>query len=220
MKKSKRTREIQKRFKVFCEGSTEACYFSSLKKDKKLSLVLKPIDMRGGGYSSFLSKIKVDGNANCIAKFIVIDGDRAAHISSEKENLKCIFEYCNNQNKKGIPHILIINCPDFEYVACLHSSKYQEQDIYRFIVDNFGYKDISKFKADENIYTLLNSGDNHYSIMLSKIKKNNAVVENKIKVNKSDYSVDVKSIAEFEKLSRKGTNIHDFFEVLKLLEII
>ena len=68
-------------------------------------------------------------------------------------------------------------------------------------MDNFGYKDISKFKADENIYTLLNSGDNHYSIMLSKIKKNNAVVENKIKVNKSDYSVDVKSIAEFEKLS-------------------
>lgn len=119
---SRKVREIKKNFKVFCEGDTEYHYVDEMKRQKRLSIALKPVNMKGGGYRSFLESLKVDGNTNCLAKFIIIDGDRAISEEGEKRNLRELLEYCILQNKSGrIPHILIVNYPDFEYVGCLHT---------------------------------------------------------------------------------------------------
>ena len=57
--------------------------------------------MKGGGYSSFLENLKIDGNTNCLAKFIIIDGDRAASDHGEKKKLQELAEYCILQNNSG-----------------------------------------------------------------------------------------------------------------------
>ena len=84
---SRKKRGIDKVFKIFCEGDTEHNYFEYIRKNKKVSLAIRPINMKGGGYASFLEKIEGDANSNCLAKFIVIDGDRALTVSGEMEAL-------------------------------------------------------------------------------------------------------------------------------------
>jgi hypothetical protein len=100
-----------------------------MRRQKKLSIALKLVNMKGGGYSNFLEQIKIDGTANCLAKFIIIDGDRAIADEGERKNLRELLEYCILQNRSGrIPHFLVINYPDFEYIACLHTPIYKGQN--------------------------------------------------------------------------------------------
>lgn len=69
-----------------------------MRRQKRLSIALKPINMKGGGYSNFLEQVKIDGTTNCLAKFIIIDGDRAVMEEGEKKNLRELLEYCILQN--------------------------------------------------------------------------------------------------------------------------
>lgn len=85
-----------------------------MRRQKKLTITLKLVNMEGGGYRNFLEQVKTDGTTNCLAKFIIIDGDRALAEEGEKKNLRELLNYCILQNKNGkIPHFLIINDPDF-----------------------------------------------------------------------------------------------------------
>lgn len=212
-------RVSKKIFKVFCEGTTEYNYFEVLRKSKNLNLALRPIDMKGGGYSSFLNEVRKDANSNCIAKFIVIDGDRANNVIEEQHNLKKLIDYCANMNNKGsIPHILIVNCPDFEYVACLHSPEYNGQEAKNFIINRYQYKDIGKFKADKEIFAFLNSKEKSYNVMLSKLQKSDLIIENCIKITKKQFLIRVKTKSCLDNLGRKSSNIFDFFEVIREFE--
>lgn len=102
---SRKTREIQKTFKVFCEGDTEFNYIDEMRRQKKLSISLKLVNMKGGGYRSFLEQVQIDGTTNCLAKFILIDGDKAISDEGEKKNLRELLEYCRIQNQsERIPH--------------------------------------------------------------------------------------------------------------------
>ena len=47
---SRKKRLVEKVFKVFCEGDTEYNYFEYIRKNKKVSLAIRPINMKGGGY--------------------------------------------------------------------------------------------------------------------------------------------------------------------------
>lgn len=95
-----------------------------------VELALKPINMQGGGYTNFLEAIKKEASNNCLAKFILIDFDRAKKHLGELPKLKEIMEYCRLQNSsRRIPLFLILDNPDFEYIACLHIADYQGQDI-------------------------------------------------------------------------------------------
>ena len=64
---SRKIREIKKNFKVFCEGDTEYHYVEGMKRELKLSIAIKLVNMKGGGYSSFLENLKIDeiGRASC-----------------------------------------------------------------------------------------------------------------------------------------------------------
>ena len=77
---SRKTRVLRKRFAVFCEGDTEYNYIDKMRKNQGVELVLKPINMHGGGYSNFLQKIKTESQSNYLAKFIIMDADRIATV--------------------------------------------------------------------------------------------------------------------------------------------
>ena len=72
MSRIKRT--LQKRFVVFCEGDTEYNYINAMRKNAGVQVILKPINMKGGGYLNFLKKIKTESPTDCLAKFIIVDG--------------------------------------------------------------------------------------------------------------------------------------------------
>lgn len=105
---SRPKKELQKRFVVFCEGDTEYNYIDKMRKQPGVQIVLKPINMKGGGYLNFLKKVKIESQSNCIAKFIIVDGDRLQIQGAEKQNFRALLEYCILQNNRGgIPHFLI-----------------------------------------------------------------------------------------------------------------
>lgn len=216
---SRKIRETQKHFKVFCEGDTEHNYIDEMRHQKKLSIILKPVNMKGGRYSNFLEQIKIDGGTNCLAKFIIIDGDRAFADVGEKRNLKELLAYCMTQNKSGrIPHFLIVDYPDFEYLACLHMHGYKGQDTSQYIVKGMGYKSVSDFKADNKIYSVLNSNSNSCELMLSLLKRENCFISNEYSIDRKYYDIKVLSTkCEWDQLGRKGSNINEFFEVINSL---
>lgn len=212
---SRKTRVTKKNFKVFCEGDTEYNYIDEMRRQKRLSIALKLVNMKGGGYSNFLEQLKTDGTTNCLAKFIIIDGDRAVVDASEKKNLRELLEYCILQNRsERIPHFLIVDYPDFEYIACLHTAEYKGQNVAQYIVKNLGYKSVDEFKADKKVYNVLNTNGSSYALMLSLLKKDNCFVINNYSISKKQYEIKASTIYEWEKLGKKGSNINEFFEVV------
>lgn len=205
----------KKNFKVFCEGDTEYNYIDEMRRQKRLSIALKPVNMKGGGYSNFLEQVKTDGAANCLAKFIIVDGDRAVVEEGEKKSLRELLEYCILQNRSGrIPHFLIVDYPDFEYIACLHVPKYKGQNVAQYIIKELGYRSVDEFKADEKVYNVLNTNGNSYSLMLSSLRKDSCFVINNYSINKKQYEIKTSTIYDWEKLGRKGSNINEFFDVV------
>lgn len=207
---------LRKRFVVFCEGDTEYNYIDKMRCKQGVEVTLKPINMGGGGYSAFLQRIKTEPFNNCIAKFIIIDADRLSKHPGEKTKFMELVDYCRRENKKqSIPYILIVDNPDFEYVACLHSEEFKNQPVERFIKEVFHYKSIDTFKSDQNIYEFLNSDNRSYQYMLEKCKKQKKYLMNECKREKRSFSVSVKNtIIEEDNLSNKGTNIDEFFSII------
>ena len=186
-----------------------------MRQQKRFSIALKPVNMKGGGYSNFLEQVKIDGTANCLAKFIIIDGDRAIAEDGEKKRLRELLEYCILQNQSGrIPHFLIVNYPDFEYIACLHTAKYKGQNVAQYIVKELGYKSVEEFKSDEKVYHVLNTNGNSCSLMLSSLKKDDRFIVNNYCIKKSVYEIKVSTTYYWEKLGRRGSNINEFLEVI------
>lgn len=212
---SRKIRTTTKNFKVFCEGDTEYRYIDEMRQLQKLSITLKPVNMKGGGYRNFLEQLKTDGTANCLAKFILIDGDRAVSDVGEKKNLQELLHYCilQNQNER-IPHFLIVDYPDFEYIACLHSPKFKGQNVSQFIMNELGYRSVDALKADHHIYNTLNTGNNSYKQMLSVLKRENCFLLNDYTIIKAKYDIKVSTTYDWGKLGIKGSNIHEFFEVI------
>lgn len=212
---SRKTRTTQKNFKVFCEGDTEYHYIDEMRRQKKLSITLKLVNMKGGGYRNFLDQVKTDGTANCLAKFIIIDGDRALVEKGEKKNLLELVNYCILQNQSGrIPHFLIVNYPDFEYIACLHTPKYKGQNVAQYLIKELGYKSIDEFKANQNIYHVLNTNVNSSALMLSSLKKENCFIINNYAISKKLYEIKATTVYDLEKLGNRGSNINEFFEII------
>ena len=212
---SRKVRDTKKNFKVFCEGDTEFNYLDEMRRKSKFSITLKPINMKGGGYSNFLDILKTDGRANCLAKFIIVDGDRAINQVGEKKNLQELINYCILQNQcRRTPHILIINYPDFEYIGCLHTPQYRGQDVEQYIISKLKYKSIDQFKADNRIYSVLNTKGNSSEHMLLSLNNKNCFVINKYAVIKSLYTIKVDTTYDWNKLGIRGSNINEYFEIL------
>lgn len=213
---SRKIRTTQKIFKVFCEGGTEYHYIDEMRRQKNLSITLKLTNMEGGGYNRFLEQVEIDGTTNCLAKFIIIDGDRAVKETGEKKNLQKLIDFCKRQNKYGkIPHFLIVTYPDFEYIACLHMPKYKGQNTAQYLMKEIGYQSVDEFKADTKVYHVLNTNGNSYEQMLLLLKKENRFIMNEYTIKEKQYEINVSATTcNWESLDRKGSNINEFFDVI------
>jgi hypothetical protein len=213
---SRRKRELQKRFIVFCEGDTEYNYIDKMRKKQGVEIALKPINMHGGGYSNFLKKIKMESQTNCLAKFIIIDADRIIKDSGEKESFKRLLEYCALQNEKGVtPHFLIVNNPDFEYAACLHIPEYNGQDITLFIEKVMKFGSLERFKSTVDVYEYLNTNGKSYELMVSRVKGKNKLVSNEYYVRKKNFDIAIRQTkVDWDSLSGKNSNMEEFFDVI------
>ena len=212
---SRKQREIKRNFKVFCEGDSEYHYIEEMKRQLNLSIAIKEVNMKGGGYSNFLHHLKTDGTANCLAKFIIIDGDRAANEPSEMKNLRELINFCILQNEsKRIPHVLIINFPDFEYIACLHTPEYKGQNTEQYIIKKLGYDSLDDFKADSKIYHVLNTNGNSNELMLQALQGKKTFVTNTYEVDKKSFEMTMDTVYDWDLFGQRNSNIKDYFEIL------
>ena len=203
---SRKQRILKKRYAIFCEGDTEYNYTEKMRKNQGVELVLKPINMHGGGYSNFLRQIKKEAQTNYLARFIIVDADRITTVSGEKENFLKLLEYCRIQNDKGnAPIFVVADNPDFEYIACLHDEEYKGQDT----------KNLDAFKNDKDVYEFLNTGKRSFEKMLNAIRVQEKLVRNKYEIKKKTFEISIKS-TEFNEdmLGRKVSNIEEFFDVI------
>lgn len=213
---SRQKRKLQKNFVVFCEGDTEYNYINKMRKKQGVKITIKPINMHGGGYGNFLKYIKRESQTNCLARFVIIDADRLRKHSGERVSFEQLAEYCRMQNKRNIvPHFLIVNNPDFEYVACLHVPEYSNQDIEKFIKNVLKFKSLDDFKSNENIYNILNSGTRSNVLMLEAIKGKAKFVKNTYSVNKKSFQITVSMTdINWDNMNVRGNNIEEFFDVI------
>lgn len=213
---SRPKRILRKKFVVFCEGDTEYNYINGMRTRQGVEISLKPINMQGGGYAHFIDELKTKGQSNCLARFIIIDGDRLRDDSGERNNFLELLAYCRRENGKGaIPCFLIVNSPDFEYVACSHAPAYSNQQTEKYIIEVFGMKSLTAFKSKTDIYEFLNSAGRSYSVMLNKMKNSPRVVENKYHIHRQTFDVQItKTEYQEENASRRGSNIAELFEVI------
>ena len=210
-------RSGKQRIALFVEGDTEQNYFRSLRKYKNVELIFKPVNMGGGGYKSFLEKIRKESTKTYIAFFIIIDLDK---VEEDRENFNSLLRFCKLQNKKKneIPFFIIGNNKDFEFFACCHCPKYTiSKDTKTYIEKDFKYRDLSKFKSDDKIYEFLNKDGRSYINALNILKSKKSYIENLYTVNKKslDINIKIKSTDINEHcLNGKNSNIGELFDII------
>lgn len=211
---------IRPKLRLFVEGKSENNYFREFGKKVNIEFVIEPIDMKGGGYSNFLQKIKEKGYQGCTAVVIIIDLDK---IDDDKANFEKLLKYCKTQNKnKGcpVPYILLGTYEDFEYFACCHSKDYKGGDTSPFIIKNYKYKNVTDFKADSKIYDVLNNTKNNRSFnnACNMISKKSSYFNNKIepKGKNGDITIKLSSFSINEQVrTSKNSNIHELFKLIE-----
>lgn len=213
---SRPKRELKKKFVVFCEGDTEFHYIDQMRKNQGVEISLKPINMKGGGYQSFLDEIRTKAQTNCIAKFIIVDADRIQNGKAEEAGFRRLVEYCVTQNKKkAAPHFLIVDNPDFEYVTCLHIAEYKGQEVSSFIKNQMGFQSVEALKRKPDIYDYLNSGNSSYQTMIRRLDGSKKFLRNIYTVRRKLFDVEIKeTVVDYDCLSTRGSNIEEFFDVI------
>jgi hypothetical protein len=213
---SRPKRELRRKFEVFCEGDTEYNYINHMRRNQGVEISIRPINMKGGGYSNFLNEVKTKGQVNCLARFIIVDADRIKSNSGEDAAFARLLEYCRQQNKKkAVPCFLILNNPDFEYVACLHADSFSGQASEKFIRESMGFKSISDFKRKEDVYEFLTSGGYRYENLLARLKGSRRALFNCYIVKRKSFDVEIKTtIFNKADLVARGSNIDEFLDII------
>ena len=207
-------RQCKKTFVIFCEGKTECNYFDAVT-PANVDIVLKSMDMNVGGYKTFLDYIKSNGSINRLATFVIVDGDRAKNILGELAALQNLQKYCDNQNKRDnkSPYFLIVNSPDFEYIACLHDLEYSGGDTAQHIKKNFNFKSLADFKKNPDIFNFLNTNSRSYQNMIDKLRNKPKLISNNFE-RKGIFIIFLNTIVHWELINQKNSNIEEFFDIV------
>lgn len=210
----------QIKIQLIVEGNTEIHYFKQLKKKENIKLEYEIVNVKGGGYSAILSRLKKESDLGFLAKAIILDYDLARDKPGEKLSFKKLVLYCIDKNKYGrIPYILIASNFDFEYYACLHSKKYHNTDTSKFILDNFGYKCIEDYKSDAKVYDKLNNNGNSYVVARNALRKqtNQTVVSNSCRLTQNGLNIKItnnKLLYTSEADTYMNSNMEDLLKII------
>jgi len=217
-KEKSKSQQFKENYCILCEGTTEFNYFKGIKqKISDSNINIKIVDMKGGGYSNIVNEITKLGKVGYLAVFVIFDADKAEN-PSEKIQLEKLLNFCKklNSNHSLFPCFLIINSPDFEYIACLHDSDYNGKDPAAHIEKVLGYGDLENFKSDKDIFKKLNSEPLSYQNMLKKIKNSQKIIWNDYTIEKSRKKIILSCIhSDLDSIGKKGSNINEVFDILK-----
>ena len=216
-----KSRQLKEKYYILCEGTTEFNYFASIKRKISNPNIILTIDnMRGGGYSNIIQEITKLGKVGYLAVFVIFDGDKATN-PDEKIQLEKLINFCKkrNSNNLAFPCCLIVNSPDFEYIACLHDSSFNGKNSAAHIKKFFGYSDLEKFKSDTAIYEKLNRDPLSYKIMLKKLENYPKIVRNEYNFDDSEKVRKKISIScshyNSNAIGKNGSNIGEVFNILR-----
>lgn len=216
---SRPKRELTRKFVVFCEGNTEYYYIDELRRllPCAVNIRVEPDNLEGGGYHSFLEQIRTSADSNCIAKFILVDLDRYLKDPAERPAFQDLIAYCDSRNRSAaVPHFLIVQNPDFEYVACTHSPDYKNTDTTRFITSHWGYESLAKFKADKRVYDRLNSGNDSWQIAADTLRKRKCYIWHQYSIDKAKFAVVLhKMMVDADAESVKGSNFYELLDIIQ-----
>lgn len=110
---------------------------------------------------------------------------------------------------------LIVNNPDFEYVACLHIPEYKGQEVTKFLQTVLGFQSLEQFKKNIEVYECLNNGQYSYQILIQRIRGKDKFVKNAYSVKKKNFEIAIsRTDVTWELVDRKGSNMEEFFDVI------
>ena len=213
---SRPKRLLRKRFEIFCEGDTEYHYIDGMRTRQGVEIALCPINMKGGGYAAFLNELKTKGQVNCVARFMIVDGDRITSNVGEAHAFEELVDYCRQQNKKsGIPCFIILNNPNFEYVACLHAKDFTGQSSEKFICDTMGFERVADFKKKEDVYGFLNANEYCRAHMIARLKSGQKPLYHRYTVKRATLSIEIReTVFSKSDLPLRGSNFDELFDVI------
>lgn len=140
-------------------------------------------------------------------------------MADEKDALIKLIDHCKLQNlKSASPYILVLNNPDFEYIACLHDSKYKGGNTKQHITKVFGFKGVDDFKSNSNIYDFLNKDKSrNYQVMLDKLTQNDKkFIQNQFTFDVAKVIISVATSINWDELYNNNSNIDEFFKLISL----
>lgn len=144
-----------------------------------------------------------------------IDRMRSAKRQDIQIALKPINMHGGGYSNWTTPHFLIVNNPDFEYVACLHVPEYKGQEVTRFLQAVLGFRSLEQFKKNREVYECLNNGERSYRILIQRIQGKDKFVKNTYSVRKKDFEIFIsRTDVVWELLDCKGSNMEEFFDVI------
>ena len=124
-----------------------------------------------------------------------------------------LLEYCRQQNrKKAVPCFLVLDNPDFEYVACLHAEDFSDQATEKFIREKMRFQSLAEFKRKEDIYEFLTSGAYSSENMLKRLRGSKKALYNKYIIQRRNYSIRVtETVFKKADLSVRCSNLEEFW---------
>ena len=209
-------RPICKPVLLLCEGQTEYHYFKAFKQNSKLQISFELVDVSGGGYPKMFEKIKSSSGIGYLVRAVFLDLDRYHAFSEEKAVFEKIVAYCNSQNARGLPIILITSLPDFDEFLFLHDMNYKGSRNY---LKTIGYSSIAELKADDKVFAKFNNPklNRSYENALGRLNSNSPIL-NKIAYKKSSFTATNSIIESKNNYHVHTSNVADFYHLVSLLE--
>ena len=219
-KRPKRT--TSKKFTVYCEGKTESRYLKGLRNwmatdHPEISLRLETVDIGGGGYREFIKRLRAEADSNCLARFVLLDYDRAKCHTGERTAFDELLGLSRESKGKRVPLILIVSNDSFEYPLCCHDPEYRQGDPMAHLVHGWGYRDASDIKSDEQVWGRAHEGNRDHKVAMECLSTRPVLVDYELQVPQAHWDVRIKSVAfNPDAASSKTSNLPDLFKAIKV----
>ena len=227
MHKSRPKRTSAKRFVVYCEGETELNYVNGLKAwlqtvDDSIRIRIDSVCVGGGGYKKMLEKLRTEPDSNCIARLVMLDYDRCLSDATEREAFGQLMQLSKSTvgRARRVPIILVVSNRDFEYALCCHDPKYSDSKTDTFLCAEWGYKDVSKCKADKKVWDKAHVAARSHEVAIEHLGRRPKLVKIFIKPDKKALKIVLKEIdLHVENELAATSNLEDLFTVLLMKNI-
>ena len=221
MPRSRRVQRLTtKRFTIYCEGETEGRYVDGLKtwlskSRPDVRVAIERVDVHGGGYEEFAKRLRIEPDANCLARFVLLDYDRCLSNPQERIAFARLLELSRGSMRKRVPIVLIVSNENFEYALCCHDPEYREGDPRAFLVRNWGYVDPDDVKSDKDVWNKAHIGKRGHDIAFEHLCGRPCVIVNRIRWERAGFKLRLEDVVySVDNESGRLSNLGELFSSL------